>query len=69
MIKYYVYLNLKENRLIMTQSEIPVGNFQLMMTEGYNHQILSTSCKTFCLGYLYGSQSKRKLVNDPNEFV
>lgn len=65
-MKNYVYLNLLENRLIITS--VPMSGkqyFYLMDSTGIQSL---TICKMFCIGYIQGSESKRKIINDPIEF-
>lgn len=58
------------NRLLITESAIKSDNyFQLSNSEGGDRQSLLNTCQMFCIGYLYGSQCKRKLTNDPHEFI
>ena len=66
---FYVYLILSQNRLVITKQKIDRADYHpLLDNNGGNEQVLYTICKMFCLGYISGSISGRKIVNDPSEF-
>lgn len=69
MYQNFVYLILSEKRLIILDHPINDQNYwHLMDNNGNNQQLLLNTCKTFCLGYLFGSQYGKQVVNSPYEF-
>lgn len=69
MYKNYVYVILSENRLIITQKEIIDKDYFLTFSVDSINPIFGiNSCKCFCLGFIYGSNSGRKIKNLEDEF-
>ena len=69
MYKYFVYLIISENRLIIVDGQIKNSDYcQLMDTCGGNLELAINSCKMFCLGYIYGGQYGKQVKNSPYEF-
>lgn len=67
---FYIYLVLSQNRLVITQQKIVNIDYHLLMyNDGFDPITLNLICKTFCLGYICGNASGRKILNDPNEFA
>jgi hypothetical protein len=71
-IKNFVYLDTKANRLMIVQEPINNKDYvQLMDNNGADtfsdRQTLLTFCKMFCIGYVMGGGNK-KPINDLNEF-
>lgn len=65
MYTYYVYLNITENRLIITSQKIIDKKYsQLMHSTG---SISLDICKMFCIGYIMGSKFKTP-INSIEEF-
>jgi hypothetical protein len=67
---YFVYLDTKANRLIITNEVVENPYFmKLMDASGFEEQdpTLLMLCKMYCLGYMQGC-GNTKPVNDINEF-
>ena len=68
MYKFFVYLDLKSNRLMIVNEAIENNDFlQLMNNNGQDSNTLHSFCKLFCIGYIMGS-NKKTPINDINEF-
>jgi hypothetical protein len=68
MTTHYVYLQKQEVRLIISATPIIDPNYHLFMdSTGANSM---ASCKAFCAGYIYGSESPAFTpINDISEFI
>ncbi len=73
-IKNFVYLDTKANRLMIVQEPIDSEYFvELMSNNGTatlgNQQTLLSLCKIFCIGFIMGAYNEnKKPINDLNEF-
>lgn len=62
MYKFYVYLILSENRLVILKQQITDKDYHELVKITRNHEECGRdSCKMFCLGYILGSQGDRKI--------
>ena len=69
MYKFYVYLDSKNNRLIIVDKGIENEDFlQLLDINGQEKETIHTYCKLFCIGYIIGSKEETP-INDINEFI
>lgn len=71
-IKNFVYLDTKANRLMIVQEPIENKDYNHLMDNNgedtlSNRHILLGFCKMFCIGYIKGS-GNNKPINDLNEF-
>ncbi len=68
MCKFFVYLDLKHNRLVIVNEAIKNSDFLLLMdNNGMDSDTLHSFCKVFCIGYIMGSKNKTP-INNINEF-
>lgn len=68
MYKFFVYLDVKSNRLTILNEAIENNDYlHLMDNNGQDSNSLLSFCKLFCIGYIMGS-NKKTPVNDINEF-
>lgn len=66
---HYVYLDTKNNKLIISYTKIDNSDFHLFMFNDGNYELSLSLCKTFCIGYIIGKQNElEKPINDINEF-
>ena len=66
---YIVYLNVKQNRLIITSNKINDKDYHfIFLSEGNPDQAL-TFCKAVCVGFIYGGIYGKKVINDLKEFM
>jgi len=69
MYQYFLYLKVSENRLVITENPINDKDYyQLMNNNGGDQQMLMNTIKMFCLGYIYGGQYGKQVINSPHEF-
>jgi hypothetical protein len=69
MIKFYVYLILSQNRLVIMETENTSSDyFRLMDNNGYDRVLQLSQCKLFCIGYTNGSKLKNPVINSVLEF-
>jgi hypothetical protein len=69
MVHLWIYLILSSNRLIISATEINnADHFKLMDSTGGNYNLVYDNCKVYCIGYIQGSLSGRRIVNDIREF-
>ena len=66
---HYVYLILSQNRLIITSVQIDDSDYFQLLNNSGNAVRAMDFCKTFCIGYILGSTSGRKIVNTLYEFA
>lgn len=70
-VENYVYLILSENRLVILRQKNDDPNYyHLLNNNGHVSQqnMLEAICKTFCIGYILGSERSKKCVNNIYEF-
>ncbi len=70
-VEFYVYLILSENRLVILRQKVENSDYYLILNNsGDSSQInlLESFCKTFCLGFILGSESTKRPINNIYEF-
>jgi len=68
MYKHTVYLDKKNNRLLILSSEITKEGFlPIYYCTATNEEVSLRVCKSFCIGYIMGT-SLETPINDINEF-
>ena len=66
---YIVYLNVKQNRLVISTNFISDKDYHfLFFSEGNPDQALAF-CKAVCVGFIYGGIYGKKVINDSSEFM
>lgn len=69
MHKFFVYLIVSENRLVILKLKNNNPDyFFLMDVNGDDVHHFEYLCKTFCLGFILGAKFEKKPINDLCEF-
>lgn len=69
MYKSFVYLKLSDRRLVIVNKMINDSDyFYLMHSEGNDYKLVMDNCKSFCMGFIRGSEYGEVVVNSDSEF-